>query len=132
MWLQGERMTGALVAFCAVLAPAGYILYMLTLLIAARRTPVPRWTGEMLRGIGGLQVWSMLEVVMLGILVALIKIASLATVEPSIGMYAFGAAVLLFPMIMTSFDSRDLWQRIDWVDRETPAPAPPEASLDPE
>jgi len=74
----------------------------------------------------------MLEVVMLGILVALIKIASLATVEPSIGMYAFGAAVLLFPMIMTSFDSRDLWQRIDWVDRETPAPAPPEASLDPE
>ena len=33
---------------------------------------------------------------MLGILVALIKIAELATVEAGIGMYAVGALVILF------------------------------------
>ena len=116
MWLQGERITGVLVAFCAVIAPAGYILFMLTLLLAARRTPIPQWAGEMLRWIGHLQVWSMLEVVMLGILVALIKIASLATVDPGIGMYAFGASVLLIPAIIVSFNPRELWQRVEWVE----------------
>jgi paraquat-inducible protein A len=52
--------------------------------------------------------------VMLGILVALTKIAELATVEPGIGMYAFGAAILLIPAIMGKLDKHELWQRIAW------------------
>ena len=81
MWMQGEQITAVLVAFCAVIAPAGYLLFMLTLLLAARRSPAPRWVGEMLRWAHHFETWSMLEVMMLGILVALIKIAELATVE---------------------------------------------------
>jgi paraquat-inducible protein A len=127
--MQGERITGVLVAFCAVIAPAGYVLFMLTLLVAARRSPVPLWAGEMLRWMQHLQVWSMLEVVMLGILVALIKIAQLATVDPGIGMYAFGAAVLLIPAIILNFDARELWERVEWADGEMPFPAAPEAPV---
>jgi paraquat-inducible protein A len=129
MWMQGERITGVLVMFCAVIAPAGYILFMLTLLLAARRSPIPQWAGEMLRWAGHLQVWSMLEVVMLGILVALIKIAELATVQPGIGMYAFGAVVLLIPAIMVNFDSHELWQKAEWMDGEIPLPPPPETPV---
>jgi paraquat-inducible protein A len=124
LWIQGERITAALVAFCALLAPAGYLLVMLTLLLAARRSPVPLWTGELLRWVEHLQVWSMLEVVMLGILVALVKIAELATVQPGIGMYAFGALVLLIPSILVNFDAAELWQRIVWTDGEMRLPAP--------
>jgi paraquat-inducible protein A len=116
MWMQGQRITGMLVMFCAVLAPFAYILFMLVLLLAARRTPVPQWAGEMLRWIGHLQVWSMLEVVMLGILVALIKIAELATVTPGAGMYAFGASIFLIPAIMSSLDKQDLWRRVAWYE----------------
>ena len=43
--------------------------------------------------------WSMNEVMILGILVALIKIAELATVDAGIGMYAMGGLVVLFPAI---------------------------------
>ncbi len=118
MWMQGQRLVGVLVAFCAVIAPGTYILFMLTLLLAARRSPVPSWAGEMLRWVGHLQVWAMLEVVMLGVLVALTKIAQLASVDPGIGMYAFGATILLIPAIMTNFDKRELWQSVEWVDRE--------------
>jgi paraquat-inducible protein A len=126
MWLQGQRITSVLVAFCALIAPVGYVLFMLTLLLAARRSPIPQWAGEMLRWVGHLQVWSMLEVVMLGILVALIKIAELATVDPGIGMYAFGASVLLIPAIMVKFDRHGLWQRVRWMDGEVPPAAPTE------
>jgi paraquat-inducible protein A len=121
MWMQGERTTSMLVAFCALIAPAGYLLFMMTLLIAARCSPIPGWTAEMLRWLEHLQVWSMLEVVMLGILVALIKIAQLASVDPGIGMYAFGATVLLIPAVMLSFDRWDIWRRIAWIDAEVRA-----------
>jgi paraquat-inducible protein A len=92
-------------------------LFMLTLLLVSRRSPVPSWAGEMLRWVGHMQVWAMLEVVMLGVLVALTKIAQLASVDPGIGMFAFGATILLIPAIMTNFDKRALWQSVDWVDR---------------
>jgi paraquat-inducible protein A len=132
MWEQGERATGVLVGFCAVLAPAGYLLFMLTLLLAARRSPAPWWAGEMLRWAYHLQLWSMLEVMMLGILVALIKIAQLATVDAGIGMYAVGAVMLLIPAIMVNFDPREIWSRVEWADGEPPSPrAAATSSADP-
>jgi paraquat-inducible protein A len=126
MWLEDERITGVLVAFCAVIAPGSYLAFMLTLLLASRRTPAPFWISEMLRWVEHFKTWSMLEVMLLGILVALIKIAELATVDPGIGMYAVGGLVLLIPAILVTFDDRELWQRLEWVDGETP---PPEAQV---
>ncbi len=120
MFLQDEKITAVLVAFCAVIAPGGYLLFMLTLLLASRRSPAPFWVGEMLRWVNHFQIWSMLEVMMLGILVALIKIAELATVAPGIGMYAVGALMLLIPAILVTFNERELWQRVEWVDGEAP------------
>jgi paraquat-inducible protein A len=121
MFDEGQQITGILVAFCAVIAPGGYIVFMLTLLLGARRTPVPLWVGAMLRWVHHFEAWSMLEVMMLGILVALIKIAQLATVHAGIGMYAVGALILLFPAIVVTFDVRELWQRLEWDDDELPA-----------
>jgi paraquat-inducible protein A len=122
MWFQGETITAVIVAFCAVIAPAGYILFMLTVLLGVRRPPAPPWVGEMLRGAEFMRLWSMNEVMMLGILVALIKIAELASVEAGIGMYAVGALVLLFPAIMATFDPDEIWQRIQWADESPPPP----------
>jgi len=51
---------------------------------------------------------------MLGIMVALIKIAELAKVEAGIGMYAVGVLMLLFPAILSSVDTEELWARVAW------------------
>jgi len=123
MWNEGEPVTAVLVAFCAIIAPGGYLLLMLALLVAARRTPPPAWAGELLRWANHFQIWSMLEVMMLGILVALVKIAELATVAAGIGMYAVFALMLLIPAIIVTFDSRDLWLRLTWA-ADAAAPAP--------
>jgi paraquat-inducible protein A len=56
----------------------------------------------------------------LGILVALIKIAELATVEPGIAMYAVGALVVLFAAIMITADPSEAWKRIEWADGRVP------------
>jgi paraquat-inducible protein A len=69
----------------------------------------------MLRWADSMRPWSMNEVMLLGILVALIKIAELATVDAGVGMYAVGALVLLFPAIMVSFNPDEIWQRVEWA-----------------
>jgi len=120
MWLQGQEVTAVIVAFCAVIAPASYILFMLTVLLAVRRPPAPHWVGEMLRWGNHMQPWSMNEVMILGILVALIKIAELATVDPGIGMYAVGGLVVLFAAIMVTFDPRGVWKRVEWTEGGEP------------
>jgi paraquat-inducible protein A len=120
MWVQGQEMTAVIVTFCAVIAPAGYLLFMLTVLLAVRRPPAPQWVGEMLRWADSMRPWSMNEVMLLGILVALIKIAELATVDPGIGMYALGGLVVLFPAIMVTFDPGEIWQRVEWADDAGP------------
>jgi paraquat-inducible protein A len=110
MWLQGETITAVIVAFCAVIAPGSYILFLLTVLLALRWPPAPQWIGELLRWAEAMQPWSMNEVMMLGILVALTKIAELATVDPGVGMYAMGGLVVLFPAISVTFDARGAYR----------------------
>ncbi|MBK5967576.1 MULTISPECIES: paraquat-inducible protein A [Thiorhodovibrio] len=122
MWLEGQQATAVVVGFCAVVAPAGYILFMLVVLLGAGRTPVPRWVGEMLRWADRMRPWSMVEVMMLGILVALIKIADLAKVEPGIGMAAVGVLMLLIPAIEVNFDPHAIWHRVTWVEPKSSPP----------
>ena len=122
MWQQGSEITAVAVAFCAVIAPAAHLLFLLTVLIAIRRPPAPQWVGEMLRSAHFFQPWSMTEVMMLGILVALFKIAQLATVLPGVGMYAAGAFVFLLAGVLVTFDAHEAWARVEWADGTIPAP----------
>jgi paraquat-inducible protein A len=127
MWLQGREITAVVVGFCAIVSPAAYLLCMLALLLAVRRPPAPHWAGQLLRWAELVRPWSMNEVMMLGILVALTKIAALAKVIPGIGMYAVGVLVVLLAWIMVSFDPREIWARVEWFDADAARLAPPRA-----
>ena len=124
MWSQGSEVTAAIVAFCAVIAPGSFIAFILVVLLVAKRPPAPRWVGQLLRIATFVQPWSMSEVMLLGILVALIKIAQLATVVPGIGMYAVGLLIVLLAAIAATFDSHVIWTRIVWADGTLPLPVP--------
>lgn len=126
MWVRGEKLTALLVAFCTVVAPVIHISIMLAVLIGARQYPVPAWVGTLLRWSRHYEPWGMIEVMMLGIMVALIKIAEFTTVIPGLGMFAAGMLVVLIPTIMVSFDPQEVWKRVVWTDGETP-PDPPGA-----
>jgi len=123
MWHEGHELTAALVCLCAVVAPGVYIACAAAVLIAARRdSPAPPWVGELLQWGKLARQWSMAEVMMLGILVALIKISDLATVIVGIGMFAAGALVILLAAVTTQFNPEEIWSRVRWrsVDPEVP------------
>ena len=124
MWQQGSEITAVIVAFCAVIAPAGHVAFLLVVLLAVRRPPAPRRVGEMLRSAHLMEPWSMTEVMMLGILVSLVKIAELATVIPGIGMFAAGIFVFLLAAIIVSFEPHEIWSRVEWADGTLPSMRP--------
>ena len=127
MWQQGSEITALAVAFCTMVAPGAYIAFMLAVLIAARRPPAPRWVGRLLRMATVVQPWSMSEVMLLGVLVALVKLAQLATVVPGVGAFALGALILVLAIIASTFDPHTIWTRVVWADGTVPPPPPGEA-----
>ncbi len=131
MWRQGHALTAILVAFCVIIAPAAYIACILAVLLAVRRPPAPSWTGMLMRMLAFNQPWAMVEVMLLGILVALVKIADLATVIPGIGMFAAGALIALIAAMTVSFDPHEAWMRIRWAEEANPPPAAVPNALDP-
>jgi paraquat-inducible protein A len=125
IWQQGSQLTALAVAFCAVIAPAAYLLFLLVVLLAAYRPPAPRWVGELLHSAHLMRPWSMTEVMMLGVLVALVKIAQLATVTPGVGMFAQGAFIGLMAAVLVTFDPGEIWTRVRWADGTAPSPFEP-------
>ncbi len=118
MWMQGHEITAMLVAFCIIVAPAVHITFMLSVLLAVRQPPAPSWAGTLMRVLAFNQPWAMVEVMLLGILVALVKIADLATVSPGIGMFAAGVLISLIAAMTVSFNAHEAWIRIRWADEE--------------
>jgi paraquat-inducible protein A len=55
--------------------------------------------------------WSMLDVFLLAVLVALVKLGSIATVMPGPGLVAFSLVVVLNMLATQSFDPKMIWQR---------------------
>jgi paraquat-inducible protein A len=126
MWLQGERIAALLVALFVVIMPALEIGFLLTVLLASRKIPSPSWVGTLLRWVEVSGVWSMMEVMLLGILVSLVKIASLARVEPGIGIFAVAALVFVLALIAATFEPGEIWPRVRWANGRWPGgPAVP-------
>jgi paraquat-inducible protein A len=116
LWDNDQKVVGVLVLFTAVIAPALQIGLMLAIVLGGMRARPPRWVGTLLRYHPTTKIWSMIEVMMVGVLVALVKIADYATVIPGMALFVLWVLVFVLAGISASFDSRDVWERIRWAD----------------
>jgi paraquat-inducible protein A len=116
LWSNGQQMVAVLVLLTAVIAPALQIGFMLAIVLGAHRERPPRWVGTLLRHHPATRTWSMIEVMMLGVLVALVKIADYATVIPGIALFVLWVLVFLLAGMQASFDPRGVWERIRWAE----------------
>jgi len=123
LWNAGWGSVAVLVLFTAVVAPGLQIGLMLAILIGARFERPPKWVGMLLRYYPIISTWSMIEVMILGVLVALIKIADYAKVIPGLALFVLGALIFLIAAIEASFDPREVWERVDWAETAAGQPA---------
>lgn len=126
LWSEGMQVVAIIVFFSTILFPLTELIALLYVLIPLRAGFVPPAFNEVLRAIGFVRPWGMIEVFMLGVLVTLVKMVSLARVIPEAALFAFGALTLMFAVVV-SFDPRALW---DYADRLPKRRTPPGPALD--
>jgi paraquat-inducible protein A len=110
---NGRPGLALIVWFTTVLGPALVITGTLYAVVAIRfgvRMPFVR---VVLAGLSHLQPWGMMDVFMLGVLVALVKLAGMADVVFGVGLYAFVALLLFFSGAIASLEPTQLWDRLE-------------------
>ena len=115
LWEHGEPLVAALIFFCAILAPAIQVSLLLLVLLGARCEVPPAWVGSLLRHVPFTRIWSMIEVMLIGVMVALTKIAEYAAPVLGHALFALGGLVVLFAAMQSIFDPREIWQRVEWA-----------------
>ncbi len=116
----------AIIVFVAsVFVPLAKLLSLSCLLVSVQRgsswRPVDRT--RMYRITEAVGRWSMVDIYVVTILVALVHLGNLATVAPRPGALFFGAVVVLTMFAAESFDPRLIWDRIESNTTAESAPA---------
>ncbi len=117
MTRQGHPVTASMVAFCIIGAPVTLVLALLYLFFAPR-------VGMNLRPVlllfERLKEWVMLDVYLVGLAVASIKVREFSEVLPGNGLLAFLALMALSLLTLIHLNPEQLWQRF-YPQRACPA-----------
>jgi paraquat-inducible protein A len=111
LWRNGSWPLALVVFIASVLVPLLKILSMLLLLLTVhwRSRWAPRQRTRLYRLLEVVGPWSMLDIYVVGLLVALVQLQSLATIKAGPGAVAFGAVVVLTMLSAMHFDPRLIW-----------------------
>lgn len=111
LWSTGSWPIAIIVFVASIMVPMLKMLALLTILIAVHTgVRVHRYDlARLYRVLELIGRWSMLDIFVVAILVALVQLQLVATVTPGPGALAFGAVVVLTMLATMSFDPRLIW-----------------------
>ncbi|VVS91661.1 paraquat-inducible protein A [Desulfoluna spongiiphila] len=129
LYHQGYISVAAMVFLTAVLLPFlnPALLFLLALLAKVRRWP--RGQAWLLRTFQSLEEWGMGEVYLIGVLVTIIKVYSMASISFNLGFFCFLVMVFMNLCALSFLDKSGLWVQIEEQlgledNRDIPAPGP--------
>jgi paraquat-inducible protein A len=107
----GEWPLAALVFFASIMVPLLKLIGLTVLLISiqTRRRDRLRDRTVLYRIIDYIGRWSMIDIFMESILVALVQFGAIVTINPGFGAIAFAAVVILTMFAARTFDPRLMW-----------------------
>ena len=106
---EGAWFMCGLVLFTTLFNPLvemGAVVYVLLPLRGGQQAP---GFDVVLRAMQAVKPWVMVEVFMLGVLVAFVKLNGLASVIPGPGLWAFGGVMILAAAMASAFDHEHVW-----------------------
>ena len=112
LWGQTMFSLSALVLVTAVLAPGAQLALLAYVLLPIQLGRSP-WNFRLaLRLLRAIQPWNMVEVFLIGILVALVKLGGMAEIVPGLAIWSFAVLILVLAGTSVSLDFRAVWQRL--------------------
>jgi paraquat-inducible protein A len=121
LWVSGSWPL-ALLVFCASIFVPLLKLFSLTVLtISVQRKSAwhPHQRAKLYRFVDLIGRWSMLDIYVVTLLVALVQLKSFAAIQAGPGAMAFGAVVVLTLLSANSFDPRFIWDFVKTSDDRT-------------
>ena len=114
LWNSGSWATAALVFFASIVEPLLKLIALTWLVLSVQlgSTSPPQRRARVYRLVKAVGRWSMLDIFVVTLLVALVQIESIAEIKAGPGAFAFGAVVVLTMFAGFSFDPRLLWDAV--------------------
>ncbi|WP_428354839.1 paraquat-inducible protein A [Methyloprofundus sp.] len=106
------ELLAGLVFLTTIGAPLIQLSGLLYILLPVNFNWIPPFAPQLYRLVRIITSWSMLEVLMLGILVSIVKLSALSTVVPSIALWTFALLMILIAAILSDLDTEMLWEQI--------------------
>lgn len=123
LWQQHMPLVASAVFLFTMLLPAIELLSLLHVTLALAAGHKPKSFNLLLHTVHLARRWGMTEVLMIGILVTIVKMTSLATVVLQPGLFAFGALTMMLAIVV-SFDPKILWNLGDSLTPQATAALP--------
>ncbi|WP_426318450.1 paraquat-inducible protein A [Pseudoduganella sp. R-43] len=129
LWQGHMPLVAAAVFLFTILLPAVELLSLLHVTLSLAGGHKPKLFNVLLYAVHLARRWGMTEVLMIGILITIVKMTSLATVVLEPGLFAFAALTLMLAIVV-SFDPKMLWNLGDALAPQPDVPPPvPQAAL---
>ena len=109
LYHSGAAPLAALVFAATIAVPLLRLLGLAAVLFAVRTGRTLPHLARLFRGITWLGPWGMMEVFMLGVLVALVKLSEMATILFGASFYAFVALIVVSSASAAALDPRLVW-----------------------
>jgi paraquat-inducible protein A len=106
---EGHLFVGLIVLLFSVIAPIAKLV-ALFVLCAGRRGLHARHRARTYRLVEFIGRWGMVDVLLVAVVVAAVKLGDLVQVTPGPGVVAFGSVVLLSLLASTVFDPHAIWE----------------------
>ena len=110
---QGFHTLAVLVALTTLVVPALRLASLLWVMLALQRGVELAGTRLALRLVAWLRDWSMLDIFLLGAIVAWIKLSDIAHVGMAAGFWACCAVVVVTSAAASAFDPRGAWDALE-------------------
>ncbi|MDR5741937.1 paraquat-inducible protein A [Caballeronia sp. LZ029] len=114
-WNDGDYPLAAVIFVASILVPMLKLATLGFLTISVQRRSVwrPRQRTTLFRIVEGIGRWSMLDVFVITLTIALVRFKSLAVITPGPGALAFASVVVLTMIASMQFDPRLMWDNIE-------------------
>ena len=106
------KLLAGLVFLTSIGGPLFQLTGLLYILLPLNFNRIAKFAPQVYRFVRIITAWSMLEVLMLGILVSVVKLSAMATVIPAIALWAFAILIFVMAAILTDLDKEILWRQI--------------------
>jgi len=117
-WTSGSWYLALIIFFASIMVPLLKMLALVVLLVSVQLRS--RWQQDqrarLYRLVEAVGRWSMLDIYVVAVIVALVQLNALATILPGAGAIAFGSVVILTMFAAMSFDPRLIWDPSEKAD----------------